>query len=204
VIQVLFSLIFFNFFFLFRFLFFFFFSFSFSLHSRHRKKQGRLEERGRREEENEKEKKKVTIRMKVKKNKKVVAVKSSDFFFLFFFARALPQRLILSHLSTMAKKKKEQLWSQGSKADNSVFSISLHGDLACVGTARKKKVNETSRLSLPTTHTRGKGKRKKEKGKRKKGTSLCLFLPPRRKKKVKKGTDRGNCFSFLGSLRHKN
>ena len=157
-------MIFFNFFFLFRFLFFFFFSFSFSLHSRHRKKQGRLEERGRREEENEKEKKKVTIRMKVKKNKKVVAVKSSDFFFLFFFARAFLSGSF-SLIFQRWQKRKEQVWSQGSKADNSVFSISLHGDLACVGTARKKKVNETSRLSLPTTHTRGKGKWK---GKRKK------------------------------------
>jgi len=158
-------LIFFNFFFLFRFLFFFFFSFSFSLHSRHRKKQGRLEERGRREEENEKEKKKVTIRMKVKKNKKVVAVKSSDFFFFFFFPPALCLSGSFSLIFQRWQKRKEQVWSQGSKADNSVFSISLHGDLACVGTARKKKVNETSRLSLPTTHTRGKGKWK---GKRKK------------------------------------
>ena len=157
-------MIFFNFFFLFRFLFFFFFSFSFSLHSRHRKKQGRLEERGRREEENEKEKKKVTIRMKVKKNKKVVAVKSSDFFFLFFFARALPQRLILSHLSTMAKKRRNSCGHKGRKQTTVFFQFPCMGT-SCVGTARKKKVNETSRLSLPTTHTRGKGKWK---GKRKK------------------------------------
>ena len=198
-------MIFFNFFFLFRFLFFFFFSFSFSLHSRHRKKQGRLEERGRREEENEKEKKKVTIRMKVKKNKKVVAVKSSDFFFLFFFARAFLSGSFSLIFQRWQKKEGTVVVTRVESRQQCFFNFLAWGPRVC-GHRKKKKSQRNLPPFIANHPHEGKREmeREKEKVKRKKGTSLCLFLPPRRKKKVKKGTDRGNCFSFLGSLRHKN
>ena len=140
--------------------------------------------------------------MKVKKNKKVVAVKSSDFFFLFFFARAFLSGSFSLIFQRWQKKEGTVVVTRVESRQQCFFNFLALGPRVCGH--RKKKKSQRNLPPFIANHPhegkreKEKGKRKKEKGKRKKGTSLCLFLPPRRKKKSQKGYRSGKLLFLFG------